>query len=217
MKSKRKTTVTPSVWGYIVPIALCSFGAAAAVAQDAMQRDLTHRPPVQEAATRLAKEIETAAPLSDDGESKQAREDAWPELAPPAWQEWPDDKSAMRWDRVWIAKRAAAFAIIFVSLVVGQRLFQARRPNGHAAIELCGKVRMDARQSLHLVRVGQRLLVLHESAQGVQRLAEITDPDEVERLLGPGANRDVARRPIQRGAPIDSNFPHAYDLEAIAD
>jgi flagellar biogenesis protein FliO len=51
-------------------------------------------------------------------------------------------------------------------------------------IQLCGKVPLDAKRSLQLVRVGQRLLVLLESPQGMQRLAEISDPTEVARILG---------------------------------
>jgi flagellar biogenesis protein FliO len=67
-------------------------------------------------------------------------------------------------------------------------------------VQVCGKVPLDAKQSLHLVRIGQRLLVLLESPQGMQRLAEITDPDEVRRLLQPhsATAQDFSPQPAAR-------------------
>ena len=49
-------------------------------------------------------------------------------------------------------------------------------------VEVYGRVPLNPKQHLHLVRVGNTLLVLIESAQGLQRLAEITDPDEVQNI-----------------------------------
>ncbi len=49
-------------------------------------------------------------------------------------------------------------------------------------VEVYGRVPLNPKQHLHLVRVGNTLLVLIESAQGLQRLAEITDPDEVRSI-----------------------------------
>ena len=69
------------------------------------------------------------------------------------------------------------------------------------AVQVCGRVPLAAKQFVHLVRVGERLLVLLESPQGVQRLAEITDPGEIQRLLHPLP--DQPRRPTRRGESLD--------------
>jgi flagellar biogenesis protein FliO len=88
----------------------------------------------------------------------------------------------------WIATRACAGLGVFLALILVQRLFVPGKPTAISrdAIEVCGKVPFDAKRTLHLVRVGSRLLVLLESPQGMQRLAEITDPEEVQQLLSPG-------------------------------
>jgi flagellar biogenesis protein FliO len=49
-------------------------------------------------------------------------------------------------------------------------------------VEVYGRVPLNPKQHLHLVRVGNTLLVLIESAQGLQRLAEISDPEEVRSI-----------------------------------
>ena len=90
-------------------------------------------------------------------------------------------------DRSWVMGRLGILVTVFLGLVWVQRLFgqqgTSRLPAD--AVEVCGKVRLDAKQLIYLVRVGDRLLVIHESPHGVQRLAEIADPDEVQRLLDP--------------------------------
>lgn len=109
-------------------------------------------------------------------------------------------------DPRWYAQRVGIGLVIFGALVLVHRILGGAQrvtlPRG--AIEVCGKVPFDAKRSLHLVRVGSRLLVLLESAQGIQRLAEITDPGEVQRLLC--ANPEEVQRRGQW-------FPQADDLE----
>lgn len=50
------------------------------------------------------------------------------------------------------------------------------------AVELLGRAPLAGRQSMQLVRVGNRLLLVALSATGAQTLTEITDAVEVERL-----------------------------------
>lgn len=61
-------------------------------------------------------------------------------------------------------------------------------------IEVLGKRNIDARQSIHLVRMGSRILVLGSSAEGLRTLSELTDPVEVDFIAGAcrSRNRDSA-------------------------
>ena len=73
---------------------------------------------------------------------------------------------------------------IFAGLVLVWRVMAARSSSlPSSLVEVYGKVPMTGKQSLHLVRIGSRLLILIESNQGMQRLAEITDPEEVRSVV----------------------------------
>ncbi len=50
--------------------------------------------------------------------------------------------------------------------------------------ERLGRSHLDHRQSVHLVRLGSRILVIGSSADGLRTLAEISDPVEVDYLAG---------------------------------
>ena len=50
-------------------------------------------------------------------------------------------------------------------------------------METLTTVQVAPKVRLHLVRLGSRLLLLHLTPQSVERVAEITDPDEVRELL----------------------------------
>ena len=110
----------------------------------------------------------------------------------------------------WDTKRVGIVLAMFGGLMVVQRLLTPRAaatlPAG--AIQVCGKVPLDAKQSVHLVKIGERLLVLLESPQGMQRLAEITDPQEIRSLLDP---TQVATRPTAK-TDRESRF---YDHGAL--
>lgn len=60
---------------------------------------------------------------------------------------------------------------------------QHRRTEGPRMLETLGQVQVAPKVKLHLVRFGSRLLVLHITPNSVERVAEISDPDEVQRLL----------------------------------
>lgn len=51
-------------------------------------------------------------------------------------------------------------------------------------VEMLGRAPLPGRQQMHLVRVGSKLLLLHITPNGAETLTEITDPLEVDRLIG---------------------------------
>ncbi len=51
-------------------------------------------------------------------------------------------------------------------------------------VEVLGRTTLTHRQQLHLLRCGARLVLVNANPDGVQALAEITEPEEVDRLLG---------------------------------
>jgi flagellar biogenesis protein FliO len=68
----------------------------------------------------------------------------------------------------WFAKR---------NMPAGQRFLASE------VVEVLGKSPLSGKQSMHLVRLGQKLLLISVTPQGSRTLAEITAPAEVERLL----------------------------------
>jgi len=57
-----------------------------------------------------------------------------------------------------------------------------RLPN--EVLEVLGKTPLAGRQSAHLVRLGNKLLLISLTASGAETLTEVTDPIEVDRLAG---------------------------------
>lgn len=60
--------------------------------------------------------------------------------------------------------------------------FQGTRSLPIEAFELLGRRQIESRVAVHLVRCGNRILILGVGAGGVRTLSEIDDPTEVERL-----------------------------------
>jgi len=58
-------------------------------------------------------------------------------------------------------------------------------PRRGGRLEIVERLGTGPRQVVLLVRVGTRLLVVHQGPEGAAALGEITDPEEVETLLGP--------------------------------
>ncbi len=76
-------------------------------------------------------------------------------------------------------------------------------------VEVLGRAPLVGRQQVHLVRCGTKLLLVCLSTAGAQTLTEITDPDEVERLL------DICRPP-RRSAGLSQFFHAGGDDEKFA-
>ncbi len=52
------------------------------------------------------------------------------------------------------------------------------------AVEVLGRAALVGKQQMHLVRCGNKILLLYASPSGVETLTEITDAEEVDRLAG---------------------------------
>lgn len=71
-------------------------------------------------------------------------------------------------------------------------------------LEVLGRAALAGRAQVHLVRLGNKLLLVSMSTSGVETLAEITDTDEVTRLVGlcrqaqPGSTTAAFRQVLQQ-------------------
>ena len=86
---------------------------------------------------------------------------------------------------------ATLWPLLFVVglIVLAAQWWKARTPSTPRglpveAFELLGRKAIDQRTSVVLARCGSRLLLLNLSPQGLQTLAEITDPVEIDCLAG---------------------------------
>ena len=86
---------------------------------------------------------------------------------------------------VWLTKRAAPKSMLALPGEV---------------VEVLGRAPLNSKQQMQLVRLGNRLLLLAMSTDSAETLAEISDPDEVERLTAicrqnaPGSVTDTFRQ-----------------------
>jgi flagellar biosynthetic protein FliO len=86
-----------------------------------------------------------------------------------------------------LAKVGSSLAVVlglFVLVVWFSRRFGSKR-SGHLpteVIDTLGRVPLNGRQEMHLVRVGKKLLLLSVTPDSAETLTEITDPVEIDRL-----------------------------------
>ena len=83
----------------------------------------------------------------------------------------------------------SGLAIVLGLFLVVAWVFKRAMPKGAGAlpsevVEVLGRTALAPRQMVHLIRVGQKMLLVSISAAGVETLTEITDPMEVDRLAG---------------------------------
>ena len=107
---------------------------------------------------------------------------------------------------------AVTVAAIFLLLRVLRRFFPALVPAGGRAapIRPLARFHLAPRQALHLVRCGQRLLLLGATSASINHVATIDDPQEIDRIL----------QSIQRGeSPWASlsRFLHRSSQQATKD
>ena len=79
----------------------------------------------------------------------------------------------------------AVLALVFLSAkVVRKSLPVAARSLPPDVVQVLGRKSLDYRNTIHLVRLGSKLLVLGSSQEGLSTLSEITDAVEVDYLAG---------------------------------
>ncbi|WP_197995727.1 FliO/MopB family protein [Gimesia algae] len=82
-----------------------------------------------------------------------------------------------------------ALLVVISIILVGAKLFKKHHPLGSAGLprevmEVLGKKPLDARQTIHFVRCGSRILILGSSPAGLEMLSEVADPVEVDLITG---------------------------------
>ena len=82
-----------------------------------------------------------------------------------------------------------SLSLVILLILLTGKFWKTHGPSIHAglpveAIEVLGKKLIDSRQTIYLIRLGSRILILGSSATGLQTLAEITDPVDVDYLAG---------------------------------
>jgi flagellar biogenesis protein FliO len=116
----------------------------------------------------------------------------------------------------FVFKLALVIGLIFLSLGVIKKLQTGRvsLPNAKGKnMVVLESAHLGPQQNVHLISIGgDRLLVVGTGPQGVTKLAEITDPNQVRPLLNPGRGNATAFNQVfdMESAGAD----HAQDLFA---
>lgn len=97
-------------------------------------------------------------------------------------------ESAKRSGPVSTGSVLSALAVIVLVILGGARLWKSHGPRlanaaPREAVEVLGRCRIEARQSVYLVRLGSRVLVLGSSGGELSTLSEVTDPVEVDLII----------------------------------
>tara|TARA_R110002111_G_scaffold18931_2_gene46293 strand:+ start:133508 stop:134413 length:906 start_codon:yes stop_codon:yes gene_type:complete len=82
-----------------------------------------------------------------------------------------------------------ALVVVISIILVAAKLFKKHHPMAsmnlpREVMEVLGKRPLDARQTIHFVRCGSRILILGSSPAGLEMLSEVLDPVEVDLITG---------------------------------
>ncbi|MFH1300026.1 MAG: flagellar biosynthetic protein FliO [Planctomycetota bacterium] len=83
----------------------------------------------------------------------------------------------------------SALVVVISIILVTAKLFKKHHPLASTILprevmEVLGKRPLDARQTIHFVRCGSRILILGSSPAGLEMLSEVLDPVEVDLITG---------------------------------
>ena len=92
---------------------------------------------------------------------------------------------SLGWIGTVLIALAVTVAAIYLLLRLLRRFFPALVPAGGQAapIRPLARFHLAPRQALHLVRCGQRLLLLGATSNSINHVATIDDPQEIDRIL----------------------------------
>lgn len=124
-----------------------------------------------------------------------------------------DAKKGIAGPAVTVTSSLAVVLGLFAAMIWLTRRFGSRSMNQGAlpkeAFESLGTTSLDARTRVTMLRCGCRVVVVAQTAAGIQPLAEITDPDEVRQLTATcngnadqsflDAMRSIEKEPTQPG------------------
>jgi flagellar biogenesis protein FliO len=153
----------------------------------------------------IARKMDTAVVPSAHEEAVHSEEPAGRRLAPPSapirsagdTTVPPGQAGARRLMDFGIPTQSIYTIITALTIVIGSFLLFAwalrRGARGGArgrgmipaeAVSVLGKVRLTGRQAVQLLRVGNKLVLVAITPSGAEALTEVTDPGEVDRLVG---------------------------------
>jgi len=115
-------------------------------------------------------------------------------------------KSMGTWSGSWVAL-AIVVAVIFFSAYIFRKFWpEQQRWRNLAAIEILGKTYLSAKQSLCLVKLGRKILLLGICSDRITSLGQIEDPEQVAEMLAT----------IQQNQPnsISSSFGKLFGQQA---
>jgi len=165
----------------------CIVAAAVAVlCAPGFARDTADARPGQE----IAKNRPTASrPASKPGRPVAASDRPLPSPAPPR----PIPRRSSDWTG-WIrtlAALAVVIALIFVARLILRRFGGRARPGPRGnVLEVLARTSTSTRHQLLVVRMGERIVLVGQGPSGMTALSEITEPDEISRLLSAAGKGD---------------------------
>jgi flagellar biogenesis protein FliO len=117
---------------------------------------------------------------------------------------------------------AVVLALFFgVAWVLRRGMPAAGQALPRDVLEVLGRSPLPGRQQVHLLRLGNKLLLVWASGQAVETLAEVTDPQEVDRLTGlcqqahPSSASNAFRQVFQQFAGERGGRSPATSREAL--
>lgn len=113
---------------------------------------------------------------------------------------------------VVVSSLAIVLGLFFLVVWLSRRAFpKSAAPLSSEVLEIVGRSPLAARHQLQLIRLGRRLLLVSVTPDRAETLAELTDPDEVNHLIGlcrqqqAGSITDSFRQVLhQLGSPAKS-------------
>ena len=87
------------------------------------------------------------------------------------------------WLTTIVSLVAVAGLLLLMTKVLQKRSASGKGRLPTAVLEVLGKASLDYKHTLFLVRWGSRLLLVTVGANGLQTLAELRDPDEINQML----------------------------------